>query len=526
LDDEYQIPTVSSLLNDLIPAEPPPTPSWASLLWSCSQQPECDIVSDYDVDVVDGRFSGTVAAAGTVTGSNLSGSSSGTNTGDQDLSGLLPYTGATGNVDLGTHNLTTTGKGTFGQFKLTGGITGYLLMSGVDGLALWSSPNSHKHSIIQNYIGGGSDVGSVEIMTDGGAYYSIPDGSIYLDGIFPFLSLTTTRGITSGGHAVKFYDGADTHTYYFDLPPFTDPSVVVTFPPVSGSLWASGNDGTGSGLDADTLDGDHGSAFLKAEVDGVIGNEVTDAADTTLTRTGSGTSGDPWKLKLALANANTWEVNQTAPYWLSSVQYDPNNPRPYGWPLTAANSNDLEFNGANPMTDTADLDSSTTEIPGWITLDTAGLAKQGLAYKTLASAFATDSVIDCRAHISCNAWTNGSTVVLAFLYDNAGSMDGWYVGLKGNNGYWQRGWGTVTNYVLSAPTAATLYDYKPYIGVYRYATGDLYFTDSEDGITWGTYARLTTGANKAFTVFGVGADLSANSTPEVNTVAVDWVRFK
>jgi hypothetical protein len=30
---------------------------------------------------------------------------SGTNTGDQDLSGLVPYTGATGNVDLGTHTI-------------------------------------------------------------------------------------------------------------------------------------------------------------------------------------------------------------------------------------------------------------------------------------------------------------------------------------------------------------------------------------------------------------------------------------
>ena len=228
-----------------------------------------------------------------------------------------------------------------------------------------------------------------------------------------------------------------------------------------------------------------------------------------------------------LGSANTWTANQTAPYWLSSVQYDPNNPRPYGFPYgVTANANDLEFNGANPMTDTADLDSSTTEIPGWITMDTAGLAKKGLAYKTLVNAFAADSVIDCRAHISNNAWTNGSTVVLAFLYDNAGSMDGWYAGLMGNNGYWIRVWGTVTNYVLSAPTATTIYDYKPYIGLYRLATGDLYFTDSEDGITWGAYARLTTGTNKAFTVFGVGADLSANSIPENNTVAVDWVRFK
>jgi hypothetical protein len=52
-----------------------------------------------------------LAVTGNVTGANLSG----TNTGDQDLSGLVPYTGATGSVDLGAQNLTTTGLGTFGS---------------------------------------------------------------------------------------------------------------------------------------------------------------------------------------------------------------------------------------------------------------------------------------------------------------------------------------------------------------------------------------------------------------------------
>ena len=37
---------------------------------------------------------------------NFSGTSSGTNTGDQNLSGLVPYTGATTNVDLATHTMT------------------------------------------------------------------------------------------------------------------------------------------------------------------------------------------------------------------------------------------------------------------------------------------------------------------------------------------------------------------------------------------------------------------------------------
>ncbi|MDR0872748.1 MAG: hypothetical protein LBN27_04675, partial [Prevotellaceae bacterium] len=38
-------------------------------------------------------------------------------------------------------------------------------------------------------------------------------------------------------------------------------------------------------------------AGLTAEVDGIIGNEVTDAANTTLTRTGAGSNANPYKLK-------------------------------------------------------------------------------------------------------------------------------------------------------------------------------------------------------------------------------------
>jgi len=47
------------------------------------------------------------------------GNLSGTNTGDQDLSGLVPYTGANANVDLGSYDLTTTGIGTFNNIVET-----------------------------------------------------------------------------------------------------------------------------------------------------------------------------------------------------------------------------------------------------------------------------------------------------------------------------------------------------------------------------------------------------------------------
>jgi hypothetical protein len=44
---------------------------------------------------------GNIVASGAISGSNLSG----TNTGDQDLSGLVPYSGATASVDLGSQSL-------------------------------------------------------------------------------------------------------------------------------------------------------------------------------------------------------------------------------------------------------------------------------------------------------------------------------------------------------------------------------------------------------------------------------------
>lgn len=55
----------------------------------------------------------------------------------------------------------------------------------------------------------------------------------------------------------------------------------------------------------------NGTATWEPEADGVIGNEVIDTNGSTLTRSGSGTSGAPYKLQVNLANANTWTATQT-----------------------------------------------------------------------------------------------------------------------------------------------------------------------------------------------------------------------
>lgn len=53
------------------------------------------------------------------------------------------------------------------------------------------------------------------------------------------------------------------------------------------------------------------SGYLTSETDGIIGNEITNAADSSLTRTGSGTSLSPYLLAINLANSNSWTGQQT-----------------------------------------------------------------------------------------------------------------------------------------------------------------------------------------------------------------------
>ena len=53
--------------------------------------------------------------------------------------------------------------------------------------------------------------------------------------------------------------------------------------------------------------------------DGWVGNEVTNASDATLTRSGIGTSGNPYTLGLNLNNANTWTASQAFSAGLSGT---------------------------------------------------------------------------------------------------------------------------------------------------------------------------------------------------------------
>lgn len=68
--------------------------------------------------------------------------------------------------------------------------------------------------------------------------------------------------------------------------------------------------GTSSGNTFLRSDGTWQSVLL-SEIDGIIGNEVTQAGDATLTRTGTGIASNPYGLQINLGNPNTWTAKQT-----------------------------------------------------------------------------------------------------------------------------------------------------------------------------------------------------------------------
>ena len=65
-------------------------------------------------------------------------------------------------------------------------------------------------------------------------------------------------------------------TFYTNLEA-TDPTAdrTITFPNATGTVWTSGNDGAGSGLDADTLDGVQGSSYLRSDTSDTFTGTLT-----------------------------------------------------------------------------------------------------------------------------------------------------------------------------------------------------------------------------------------------------------
>lgn len=235
----------------------------------------------------------------------------------------------------------------------------------------------------------------------------------------------------------------------------------IKYPDASGTLWCSGNDGTGSGLDADTVDGDHASAFLKAE------------ADTFQT---------------VLARNATATTSPKAPRFLSTEEYCPDDPpataAPSGWPNdgTAADSKDEEFNGALTQTFATyggggGPSGSLTAFPGFLQITTGNgpyyMVDLGAGGKLTG---------DFDVAISFKLPGYGSQLGLALATDEATPKtyvasqywggSGFYNYRSAKNVGWVSGDGTVVSYV-----PLTYYRIKR-------VSNEITFYCSQDGFAW------------------------------------------
>jgi len=95
-----------------------------------------------------------------------------------------------------------------------------------------------------------------------------------LKGTTALTSLSLTGTITIGSNLI--FEGATADDFETTVTA-TDPTAdrTITLPDASGTVWTSGNDGSGSGLDADTVDGIQASSFLLSDANDTYTGVVT-----------------------------------------------------------------------------------------------------------------------------------------------------------------------------------------------------------------------------------------------------------
>ena len=101
----------------------------------------------------------------------------------------------------------------------------------------------------------------------------------------------------------------------------TDPTAdrTITRPDATGTVWTSGNDGSGSGLDADTVDGVQGSSFLRSDADDtatgkiVFGSPISAGSSAKLQVGGFQRTGP---IMLAVGTTSASSFNTTNERWL------------------------------------------------------------------------------------------------------------------------------------------------------------------------------------------------------------------
>ena len=246
------------------------------------------------------------------------------NSSSYDTSGnVLINPNGVGNIGIGTSNIANNGR-----LTVNGGVyanwygdlddgsyylnpsepTNSLLVAGNVGIGTLT-PTAKLDVIGTASIGGQltfrSGSGSIqttanETLTIGGN----TTGNIVLFGFGNGIVKTNTNGVLSSSAidlastevSGTLADGNISDTLTIGSLGSVDWAALTSYP--SGCLAGSAVTGVGDLLSC--------SSFLTAEVDGVIGNEVTNTTNSTLTRSGAGTSGDPYTLSLNLGNSNVW----------------------------------------------------------------------------------------------------------------------------------------------------------------------------------------------------------------------------
>jgi hypothetical protein len=189
---------------------------------------------------------------------------------------------------------TTTVSGTYPNFTITGAGTTYTAGTGITltGTEFSLTDTNAKLNLTGGTLTGalkvnggsfssGIDTSTVGIAIDRGDYIYSDDGS-YLRRIL---------GHTAGG-AVEIGQGGTGLINQINLLPGTAGNYAVK---VNGNtVWNAGNDGAGSGLDADLLDGQHGSYYYPASNPNGYTNDQTAAEILTAIKTvdGSGSGLD------------------------------------------------------------------------------------------------------------------------------------------------------------------------------------------------------------------------------------------
>jgi hypothetical protein len=196
------------------------------------------------------------------------------------------------------------------------------------------------------------------------------------------------------------------------------------------TIWDSGNDGSGSGLDADTVDGIQGSSFLRSDANDTASGIITlsSTARDTLNFSGNSTDdnrGIAFNGRIALSsdyNDGWLRLNSAAEF--SNGIYTPQNFRADGWVEVGSgirHQGDLDTN-VTFGTDTVTIQAGGSSE---VTVNTTGvrLGDTGNGYFRPVSGDFGSIEIDGGSHTGWEGYSIGGRVVL--MHDN-GSIAGLY----------------------------------------------------------------------------------------------------